>query len=111
MAEEEQPGQIAVPMVWVGAEELPVLHVNQFLAQVDRGEIFMAIGQVVPPPLTGTTDEERKAQAESIEFIPVKPVARIAFTPAKLQELIQVLEITRTNYEAQERFFGDPRHP
>lgn len=110
MAEEEQPGQIDVPLVWVGAEELPVLYLNQFIAQVNRGEIFLTLGQVVPPPIVGATEEERKAQAESIEFVPVKPVARLAFTPGRLQELIQILQITLDNHETQQRSFGDPRH-
>lgn len=112
MAEEERSGQIPVPLVWVGAEELPVLFLNQFIAQVDRGEVFLTLGQVVPPPILGQSEEERRQQAESIEYVPVKPVVRLGFTPARLQEFIQILQITLDNYEAQTRFFGDPRsHP
>ena len=105
---EEEEGSVAVPVVWVGADELPVLFANQFVAQVDRGEVFLTVGQMQPPALLGTV-EERKQQAEQLQFVAVKPIARIAMTPSRLRELISVLEITVTNYEQQQDLFGDPR--
>ncbi|MGH2761931.1 MAG: hypothetical protein ACRDL4_02070 [Thermoleophilaceae bacterium] len=59
------------------------------------------MGSIVPPPIVGATEEERKAVAESIQFVQVKPVARIGLTPARLQELIEVLQQTLSNYERQ----------
>jgi hypothetical protein len=109
LAEEEQPGQIGVPLVWVGVEDLPVFFVNQFIGQVDHGEVFLTVGAVLPPALLAPTPEERKVQAESLEFVQVKPVARLGFTPARLRELVSVLQITLDNFDAQERMFGDPR--
>ncbi|MEK6328251.1 MAG: hypothetical protein AABM66_12125 [Actinomycetota bacterium] len=101
MATPEPPpeGTVAVPVVWVGAEELPVHFVNQFVGVVQPNEIFITLGSLVPPAIMGGTEEERKAQAESLQFIQVKPVARIAITPARLQELIGVLQQTLSNYE------------
>jgi len=100
VASPEQPeGVVGVPIVWVGAEELPLLFVNQFLGVVQPGEIFIHFGALVPPAITGETDEERKAQAEAIQFVQVKPVARLAMTPARLQELIEILQQTLSNYE------------
>jgi hypothetical protein len=89
--------------VFVGADDLPIHHVNQFLAVVDRpgGSIFLTVGSLQPPPIAGETLEERKAQAESIPFVPVKPVARLAMTPQGLHRLIEILQETVRNYEGQ----------
>jgi ribosomal protein L10 len=94
-------GAVTVPVVWVGAEDLPVHFVNQFVGVVQPNEVFLTLGTMVPPTIIGATEEERKAQVESIEFIQVKPVARIGLTPARLQELIGVLQQTLSNYERQ----------
>ena len=106
----DQPDSVQVPVVWVGVEELPVAFANQFVVQVDRGEVFLTIGQLVPPPIIGATEEERRAQAENIEFVQVKPVARLVMTPSKLHELATTLELGKTIHNAQQERFGDPRH-
>jgi hypothetical protein len=103
------PPGVAVPVTWTGAEDMPVLFANHFVAQVDRGEVFLTAGQLTPPMLVGT-QEERIEQAGMIQFLPIQTVARIGFTPDRLRELIQVLEITLQNYETQETHFGDPRN-
>ncbi len=107
---DDDPDRIQVPVAWIGADEVPVLFANQFIAQIDRGEIFLTVGQLVPPPIMGATEEERREMAENVQFVPVKPVARIAFTPGRLSELISILEITKRNHEQQEQHFGDPRN-
>jgi hypothetical protein len=106
----EEPDSIQVPIVWIGAEELPVLFANQFVAQVEHGEVFLTVGQMTPPVILGATEEERRAQAENVQYVPIKPVARLGMTPAKLRDLISVLQITLDNHEKQEERFGDPRH-
>lgn len=105
----EQPDSIEVPIVWVGVEQLPVVFANQFVVQVDRGEVFLTIGQMVPPPIIGATEEERRAQAENIEHVQVKPVARLVLTPSRLHELAAALETGKSIHNAQEERFGDPR--
>ena len=94
---------VQVPVAWVGTEELPVHFVNQFVGVIAPGEVFLNLGAIVPPAILGDTEEERKAQAESIRFVQVKPVARIALTPERLREFIGVLNQTLANYEKQQR--------
>jgi len=102
-------GYVQVPVVWVGAEELPVYFVNQFVGVIGPGEVFLNLGAIVPPAILGETDEEKKAQAESIRFVEVKPVARIALTPERLREFVTVLNQTLTNYErTQRRLSNEP---
>lgn len=105
----EEPEGVAVPIVWVGADDLPVYHANQFVAQVTNGEVFLTVGQMVPPAIVGSTVEERREQAEAIQYVPIKPIVRLAFNSARLAELISILQITKDNYEAQGKAFGDPR--
>lgn len=100
---------IEVPIVWVGADELPVLYANQFVAQVDRDEVFLTVGQMLPPPILGATEADRRESAKTVQYVPVRPVARLAINPARLQELISVLEITKENLEKHKDVFGDPR--
>ncbi len=104
----DEPETFTAQVAWIGADDVPVLFANQFVVQIDRGEVFVTIGQLVPPALLGT-EEQRREQAAQIQYIPIKPVARIAMTPNRLTELISVLEITKQNHEQQERHLGDPR--
>src|SRR5690349_7009669 len=108
-ADDSEPQGVSVPIVWTGIEDAPAIFANQFIAQVDRGEVFITAGQMAPPVLVGTL-EERRHQAENIQFVPVQTVARIACTPSRLRELVNVLQITLNNYEEQEKLFGDPRN-
>ena len=71
MSEEET---FEVPLVWIGVEDVPVLAVNQILAQViGKEEFLLAFGQVAPPILLGT-DEQKREQAGLVTFAQVKPV-------------------------------------
>jgi hypothetical protein len=102
------PDNIAVPLAWVGYDETPIVYANNFLIQFQHeGSFVIGIGQATAPALTGTP-EEIAAQAQDIEFIPVRPIARIAVTEDKLRELIQAMEANLQNFEhAKERL--DPR--
>jgi hypothetical protein len=89
----------AVPVVWVGADDLPVQFANHFVVTVQPGEIFLTVGTLVPPAVLGDTAEERKASVEKITYVPVKPIARLGFTPARLKELMKVFEVSLKNLE------------
>lgn len=77
MAEERQNREI--PLVWVGLNELPVLFTNQFLIQHWEDAFVITAGQLVPPPVTGTPEEQAE-DVEEISYVPVKPVARLGLT-------------------------------
>lgn len=107
MADElAEGGAISVPLVWVGAEDLPVQFLNQFIGVVQPNEIFLMLGSLMPPPIMGETVEERKAQAERVPFVPIKPIVRLGLTPERLKELIGVLQQTMDNYEEQQKLLS-----
>lgn len=88
-----------IPLAWVGAEELPIFFVNQFLGQSNPpGEFFVTFGQMTLPAILGTP-EEQVEQVQQIAYVPVKPVARMGFTRERLEELIGVLQQTLINYD------------
>jgi hypothetical protein len=69
---------------------------NQFLVQIDAAgerpdQIVLSVGQVTGPPLIGTVDEKR-AQLDAISHASVHTLARYSVTPARVKELIKLLE-------------------
>lgn len=100
--------QLQVPLSWVGLDEMPILLANHFLMQFEAdGSFVLSAGQATAPPLLGTP-EEIKAQAEKIEFVPVRPLARLNMTEGKLREFIAVLEANLKNFEQSQNQI-DPR--
>jgi hypothetical protein len=108
---EDAPEQIQLPVVWTGADDVPILYINAFVAQFDAdlGAHILTLGQLTPPALVGTPDEIAEQVAE-LEFVTIKTVARLAITPAKMQEVIGSLQ---ANVDQRERAAtlrpGDPR--
>jgi len=73
--------------------------VNQFLCQFNQDEFFLTVGQMVPPALIGPTPEERLEEAEQIPYVPIKPLARLAFTRQRLVELVATLQANIAQYD------------
>jgi hypothetical protein len=93
------PKQVQVAAAWVGAEDLPLQFANAFGGIVGPNAVFLNIGSVVPPGISGMTEQEREEQIRSLTYVPIRPIARIAMSPKGLDELIAILEETRKNYE------------
>jgi len=89
------PEEIELDQAWIGAEDLPVHFANAFTGIPGPNAIFLNIGSQVPPEVTSQQDLERLKERG---YIPVKPVARLALSPAGLDELIEALKTIRTNH-------------
>ncbi|MBA2713885.1 MAG: hypothetical protein H0U55_10095 [Rubrobacteraceae bacterium] len=108
---EDTQRSLQIPVLWDGVENVPLVLTNQVLGQVgQQGEVILTFGQVNPPLLMGTPEQQAQ-QAGEIPFVAVKPVARLALTKAGLDDLVRVLQDTQRNYEqAQQRVNeGDER--
>ena len=98
-------------LVWIGADDVPILHADAVFSQLDAdlGVHIVTIGQFAPPALVGTPAEQQE-QAAEIDFVPVKVIARLPFTPSKLDEVIQT---PQANVDQREQAAtlrrGDPR--
>jgi hypothetical protein len=99
---DEDYGGRQIPLTWENVEDVPVFFANQYVCQFNQDEFVLTIGQMTPPMLLGEL-QDRAEQLQRLEYVPVKPLARIAFTYSRLVELIQVLEINREQYEQAER--------
>jgi hypothetical protein len=101
MADDESADAIAVPMVWVGLEDLPVLAANQILTQIDEDHIYLTLGVAVPPALIGEDAAERRAQAEQLKYVAARPLTRVAISRRHLGQMIDVLQRTADNFDKQ----------
>ena len=91
-----------VPIVWENLDGVPVFLANQFIIQHFQDEFILPVGQMVPPALLGD-EQERATQLQRIEQVTVRPVARIAFTRARLTELIETLAAHREKYDREKQ--------
>ena len=68
MAEAQEPVQ--VPVVFIGAEDTPLLYANQFVIAHQGQEFILSVGQVTPPLLLGTPEQqyEQAKQLFNIKF-------------------------------------------
>ncbi|MEX2529847.1 MAG: hypothetical protein WD960_03660 [Gemmatimonadota bacterium] len=91
--------EISLKASWVGFEETTVVSANQFVSQfMEDGLFILSFGMVTPPFLLGSA-EEQKQQALEMGFVPVETLSRLAITPARIRELIQVLEQNLAKFE------------
>jgi len=101
MAEELEPlSRIQLRAAWIGVEEVPIMFVNQTIAQIDdQGDVIITFGQATPPVILAGTPEEQRTQLESIPFVQIRPVARLNLSTHRIQEVIKVLQQTLANQE------------
>jgi hypothetical protein len=105
---EETPEGLMIRLRWEGVENVPILLANQVIGQVgQQGEVILAFGQASPPILIGDAEQQRE-QAREIPFVPVKPVVRLGFTRAGLDDVIRILNETRDNWD---KTLGTPPTP
>ncbi len=70
---------------------MPIMLANVFTLQRNQDEYILLIGQISPPILVGSQDEQRR-QLQELGTLSVRPIARIGFTQARLRELVGILE-------------------
>ena len=110
--EGNEPEGVAVPVAWIGPEEVPIYHANAFVCQYDPqtlDHLILTVGQLTPPAIMGATPEEREEQARSVGFVPIKPISRLGLTPARARELIATLQANLDQLD--EAFKLRPRDP
>ena len=91
-----------IRVVWENPDSVPVFLANQFMIQHFQDEFILTIGQMVPPAILGD-EAQREARLREIEQVSVRPLARIAFTRARLVELIQTLAAHGEKYDREQQ--------
>ena len=87
----EDAGRFELPIVFTGVEDVPIYFANHFVVQHQGDEFFIIVGQVTPPILLGTVDDQRR-QASQLTHVPVNVVARIGMNKHRLTELVKILQ-------------------
>ncbi|MGB2799730.1 MAG: DUF3467 domain-containing protein [Dehalococcoidia bacterium] len=88
MAEEQKESlEHEVPIRIEGFDEVPITHVNHIFVVHTTDEFFITFAQLHPPYWVEPTKEEM----EQLTHLSAKVVARIALSPGKMKELIDVL--------------------
>lgn len=100
MAEEDEQKDVAVPTLWVGESDTPVVLGNQFsIAHQGADEFILTVGQVATPLLTGS-DDEKLEQVRNLSYVPIQVVGRFTFSRDRLAELLSILKTNLERYDA-----------
>lgn len=92
---------------WSGADVLEAQIVNQVLGQVGVPEpsgpdgIYLTFGAISPPIVVGTPEMISAQLARYDGKLKVKPVSRIRLTREKAVELVQLIQATIAQHDAQ----------
>lgn len=101
VSDPEQHDLVSVPVVFVGVDELPILYANQFVVQLEGNDFILSAGQLTPPILLGSEDEQRE-QAKDITYVPVRIVARIAMNRERALQLATPLGTQLQRYDERQ---------
>lgn len=102
MTAEPPADAVALPVLWRGLDDHPILFANQFVVQNHGDGLLLTIGQFQPPILLGEP-EERLEQAKRLGYLPVNAVARLAFTRSQLGLLADLLREHLQKYDKAEK--------
>jgi hypothetical protein len=94
------PVPVKVPVVFIGIEDVPILYVNQFVLSFQPQEFILTMGQLAPPILLGSEEEQRE-QAGQLDYVPIKVVGRVGMNRRRLVDLIALLEKQLQRYDDQ----------
>lgn len=88
-----EPQEHGVPLVYVGADDQPIVLANQFGIIQDQanGEFVLTVGQLQLPQLIGS-DEERQEQFNRLSFIGIKVLGRFVLTRPRVEALVAMLQ-------------------
>ena len=106
MTQAGDPEHSFVRTQWVGVDDVPLLVANQFAVQLGAGspevapeDLFLVVGQVAPPLLVGT-EEEQRAQFAEVTAVPIRTLARLSLTRQRAVELAAALSQLVEQYDA-----------
>ena len=75
------------------SETLLTMLAQVFAVGIDQDGIILTVGQISPPLLLGTPDQQLK-EAQQIREVPVNILGRFIMSPARARELSKALDAT-----------------
>lgn len=92
----------AIPVQYIGLDDLPIPFVNSFLVQSEKSEFVLSFGVMTPPLVLPGTKEQVDAQWEKINSVPINMLVRVGMTEQRFRELLQVLTSYLKQHEERE---------
>jgi len=100
---DEEIDTYALPVDWSGADDAPVLAVNQVVTQLGPsdhpGEITLILGYASPPVILGDDPDEVRRQLSQLKAVRVRVAGRFSLNRERLDELIGVLQTTAAKHD------------
>ena len=84
-------------------EDLQSHFISNIIVQHQPEAFILSFFEIWPPPILGDSDAEIRRQADSIEEIEAKCVARLVVTPSKMEELIKAMTDNLQTYREMMR--------
>ncbi len=105
---------VGIPVAWIGLDDAQIIYVNQLILQLAApdhlGEFILTFGQLHPPALLGDPEQNR-AQLQSMAYVPVKVVAKLALSEDRLRELLAVIEKVLGKHDEMKIKTAEPSTP
>ncbi len=94
---------VQIPIAWIGLDEAPIGYANQVICQMGApdhpSEFVLTFGQLHPPVLMGGPEANR-LQLQSLSYVPVRVVAKLALSEERVRELHGALDTILRSYDA-----------
>jgi hypothetical protein len=95
-----------ITIEWYVPQDMTSRYATNFIIQHSPREFFLSFFEIEPPIILGSP-EERVNHAKGITSIRAKCVSRIALTPERMRELIDILIENYEGYESKMGGKGD----
>jgi hypothetical protein len=92
----EHVREIRIPLEWYVPEELPTHYATHLVIQHTEHEFFITFFELVPPIMLSKPPEE----IERIESVRARALTRVAVSPKRLEEFIQVMQDNLAKYRS-----------
>lgn len=86
-----------LPIEWHYPEGLKTGYATNFIVQHTEHEFYLSFFDFPPPILLGS-EEQKLEQLERLESVRPSAIARIAMTPDRMEELIEMLQDNLSKY-------------
>ncbi|HLW70221.1 MAG TPA: DUF3467 domain-containing protein [Candidatus Binataceae bacterium] len=83
---------LEVQVNWDESRGMPIAFSNVFLIQQTPSEFFLTFGVVEPPFISTVAPTPEQIEKLKREGVKAKPIIRIAITPQRMVELLQLVQ-------------------
>ncbi len=101
-SQEDDDGSVTIKLRRSTTDDLDTIYANHFLITFTGTEFYLIFGEVIPPALV---DEDDLSAVP--EFVDIKPLARLAITPATMLKITDAINRTVKNTLGRTSPFGE----